>query len=155
MAQRASRGVVVDDSAFMRKLLSDMLIRAGFDVGGTAGDGESAVEVCQQVRPDFILLDLSLPGMLQGGLEALRALQIVRPEASVIATASPGQESLVAEAITCGVADFMVKPYQPERVEEAVRRVLNLRDRCAPGNETMDEAEEYAQNRAGGDPDDS
>jgi two-component system chemotaxis response regulator CheY len=112
----------VDDAPFMRKVLSDTLTRAGHEVVGEAGNGQEAVDGFCDLRPDLTTLDISMPE--KDGLTALREILAVDPTARVVMCSALGQESKVLESIKSGARDFVVKPFQAERVLEAVHKAL-------------------------------
>ena len=114
--------LICDDAAFMRSLLSDILTDAGFQVVGEAQNGAEAVDKFRQLRPDLVTMDILMPDM--GGIDAVREIVKLEPRAKVLMCSAMGQHSLVLEAIRAGAADFVVKPFQPSRVLEAVQRVL-------------------------------
>ncbi len=117
-----ARVLVVDDAAFMRKVVGDALAQGGHEVVGEAGDGRQAVESFRQLRPEVTTLDITMPE--KDGLQALREIVSLDPSARVIMCSALGQESKVLEAIKSGAKDFVVKPFQPDRVLEAVAEGL-------------------------------
>lgn len=117
-----ARVLVVDDAAFMRKVLSDALAKGGHDVVGEAVNGLEAVTQYEALRPDVTTLDITMPE--KDGLEALREIMASDPSARVIMCSALGQESKVLESIKSGARDFIVKPFQPERVLEAIGKAL-------------------------------
>jgi len=114
--------LVCDDAVFMRTMIGDILTQAGLEVVGEAESGAQAVERYMALRPDLVTMDIIMPEM--GGIEAVRAITGFDPQARVLMCSAMGQQSLVAEAIQAGAKDFVVKPFQPSRVLEAVQRVL-------------------------------
>lgn len=114
--------LVCDDAAFMRAMLGDILTQAGHDVIGEAQSGGEAVQKFRELRPDLVTMDLLMPGM--GGIDAVREIVAIDPHARVLMCSAMGQQSLVLEALQAGARDFVVKPFQPSRVLEAVERVL-------------------------------
>ncbi len=114
--------LVCDDAIFMRTMISDILTQAGFEVIGEAETGVEAVERYDQLKPDLVTMDIVMPDM--GGIEAVREICQKDPEAKVLMCSAMGQQALVVEAIQAGAKDFVVKPFQPSRVLEAVQRVL-------------------------------
>jgi two-component system chemotaxis response regulator CheY len=114
--------LVCDDAVFMRTLLSDILQQAGFSVIGEAETGALAVERYKELRPDVVTMDIVMPDM--GGIDAVRAITAFDPTARIIMCSAMGQQALVVEAIQAGAKDFVVKPFQPSRVLEAIQRVL-------------------------------
>jgi two-component system chemotaxis response regulator CheY len=117
-----ARVLVVDDAAFMRKMLGDVLSKAGHEVIGEGANGNDAVEQFQELRPDIMTLDITMPE--KDGLQALREILSVDPTARVVMCSALGQESKVLESIKAGAKDFVVKPFQAERVLEAVGKAL-------------------------------
>jgi two-component system chemotaxis response regulator CheY len=117
-----ARVLVVDDAAFMRKMVSDVLIKGGHEVVGEAGDGTEAVSRFQELRPEVTTLDITMPQ--KDGLTALREIIELDPTARVVMCSALGQETKVLESIKAGAKDFVVKPFQPERVLEAVGKAL-------------------------------
>ena len=114
--------LICDDAVFMRTMLSDILSNAGFSVVGQAQTGSEAVAKFKELQPDLVTMDIVMPDM--GGIEAVRAIIAEFPEAKILMCSAMGQQSLVVEAIQAGARDFVVKPFQPSRVLEAVQRVL-------------------------------
>ena len=115
--------VVVDDSAFMRKAITMMLESdPTIKVIGTARNGEEGVETVRRLKPDLVTMDIVMPDM--GGIDAVREITKFDPHARVLMCSAMGQQALVVEAIQAGAKDFVVKPFQPSRVLEAVQRVL-------------------------------
>lgn len=112
--------LVVDDAAFMRMILKDILEKNGFEVIGEANNGIEAVEVYKQERPDVITMDITMPEM--DGIEAVKQIIEFDPTAKIVMCSAMGQKSLVIEAITSGAKDFIVKPFQVERVIEAIKK---------------------------------
>jgi two-component system, chemotaxis family, chemotaxis protein CheY len=114
--------LVCDDAIFMRTMISDILSQAGFEVVGEAESGVQAVEKYRMLKPDLVTMDIVMPDM--GGIEAVREICKDDPEAKILMCSAMGQQALVVEAIQAGAKDFVVKPFQPSRVLEAVQRVL-------------------------------
>jgi two-component system chemotaxis response regulator CheY len=108
------RLLVVDDALFMRKMICGVATEAGWEVVGEAGDGLAAVSLYQQLRPDLVTMDLVMP--LMGGLEALREIRAFDPEAKVVVVTALDQKQSLMESIRDGAIDFIVKPFERERV---------------------------------------
>jgi two-component system chemotaxis response regulator CheY len=106
----------------MRTLLSDILSQSGFEVIGEAETGVQAIERYKQLRPDLVTMDIVMPDM--GGIDAVREITKFDSNARILMCSAMGQQALVVEAIQAGAKDFVVKPFQPSRVLEAVQRVL-------------------------------
>src|SRR5207253_819281 len=114
--------LVCDDAIFMRTMISDILGQAGFEIVGEAETGSQAVEKYKQLKPDLVTMDIVMPDM--GGIDAVREIVKHDPDAKILMCSAMGQQALVVEAIQAGAKDFVVKPFQPSRVLEAVQRVL-------------------------------
>ena len=114
--------LVCDDAVFMRTLLSDILTQSGFEVIGEAETGVQAIERYKQLRPHLVTMVIVMPDM--GGIDAVREITKFDSEARILMCSAMGQQALVVEAIQAGAKDFVVKPFQPSRVLEAVQRVL-------------------------------
>ena len=114
--------LVCDDAIFMRTMISDILSQAGYEVVGEAETGTQAVERFKELNPDLVTMDIVMPDM--GGIDAVREIVKIAPGAKVLMCSAMGQQALVIEAIQAGAKDFVVKPFQPSRVLEAVQRVL-------------------------------
>jgi len=116
------RVLVCDDAIFMRTMISDILSGAGYEVVGEAETGVQAIERYKALRPDLVTMDIVMPDM--GGIEAVREIVKGDADAKILMCSAMGQQALVVEAIQAGAKDFVVKPFQPSRVLEAVQRVL-------------------------------
>jgi two-component system, chemotaxis family, chemotaxis protein CheY len=117
-----ARVLVVDDAAFMRKVLGDALASGGHEVVGEANNGNEAVVRFQQLRPEITTLDITMPE--KDGLAALAEIMAIDPAARVVMCSALGQETKVLESIKLGAKDFVVKPFQPARVLEAIGKAL-------------------------------
>jgi two-component system, chemotaxis family, chemotaxis protein CheY len=117
-----ARVLVVDDAAFMRKMVSDALAKGGHEVVGEAANGVEAVARYQELRPEVTTLDITMPE--KDGLAALKDIIALDPGARVVMCSALGQESKVLEAVKSGAKDFVVKPFQPDRVIDAVGKAL-------------------------------
>ena len=117
-----ARVLVVDDAAFMRKMVSDALAKGGHEVVGEAGNGVEAIAQFQSIKPDLVTLDITMPE--KDGLAALAEIVAADPSARVVMCSALGQESKVLEAIKLGAKDFVVKPFQADRVLEAIGKAL-------------------------------
>lgn len=118
-----SRKVLIcDDAVFMRTMVADILRGAGYDVVGEAETGVQAVAQYKALQPDLVTMDIVMPDM--GGIDAVREIRRHDPDARILMCSAMGQQALVVEAIQAGASDFVVKPFQPSRVLDAVERVL-------------------------------
>ncbi|WJH33277.1 response regulator [Paenibacillus aurantius] len=118
----ANRILVVDDAAFMRMMIRDILTKNGYDVVGEANDGAQAIEKFKEVKPDLITMDITMPEM--DGIAALKEIKKLDPNAKVIMCSAMGQQAMVIDAIQAGAKDFIVKPFQADRVIEAIKKTL-------------------------------
>ncbi|MFN0049318.1 MAG: response regulator [Cytophagales bacterium] len=115
--------LIVDDSLYMRTVIKDALVNAGFDVVGQAANGESAIDLAIELQPDLITLDNILPDML--GLDILNVLKSEEIESKVIMISAVGQESVVEEGIKRGASHYIVKPFTSEQLIEIVHKVFD------------------------------
>ncbi|GAB6988924.1 response regulator [Paenibacillus pini] len=120
----ANRILIVDDAAFMRMMIRDILSKNGFEVVGEAQDGAQAIEKFKEVRPDLITMDITMPEM--DGIAALKEIKKIDPSAKVIMCSAMGQQAMVIDAIQAGAKDFIVKPFQTDRVIEAINKTLGI-----------------------------
>jgi two-component system, chemotaxis family, chemotaxis protein CheY len=116
--------LIVDDLAFIKIVLRDIIEKAGFRVVGEASNGEEAISLYQDTRPDVVLMDITMPGM--DGLTAMRKILELDAAARVIICSSVGQQQLMVQAIQLGARDFIVKPFQPQRVVSALKKTLDI-----------------------------
>ena len=114
--------LICDDAAFMRMMIKDILTKNVYNVVGEAENGAKAVEKYQELKPDLVLMDITMPEM--DGIQALKAIKAADPSATVIMCSAMGQQAMVIESIQSGAKDFIVKPFQQDRVLEAVRKVV-------------------------------
>lgn len=114
--------LVCDDAAFMRMMIKDILTKNGYNIAGEAENGLRAVEKYNETKPDLVLMDITMPEM--DGIQALKKIKANDPAANVIMCSAMGQQAMVIEAIQSGAKDFIVKPFQAERVLEAVKKVV-------------------------------
>ncbi len=117
-----ARILIADDLSFMRMIQKEILTQRGYTIVGEAANGLEAVEKFQALRPDLVLLDITMP--LMNGLEAMRKIFTIDPAARVIMCSALGQQNLIVEAIRAGVKDFIVKPFKPERILSAIEKAL-------------------------------
>jgi two-component system chemotaxis response regulator CheY len=112
----------VDDAAFMRMMIKDVLTKNGFEVIGEAENGKIAIDRYKELNPDLVIMDITMPEM--NGIDALKGIKAANSAAKVVMCSAMGQQAMVIEAIQSGAKDFIVKPFQADRVCEAVRKVL-------------------------------
>ncbi|MCG7376920.1 MULTISPECIES: response regulator [Paenibacillus] len=120
----ANRILVVDDAAFMRMMIRDILSKNGYEVVGEAQDGAQAIEKFKELRPDLITMDITMPEM--DGIAALKEIKKIDGNAKVIMCSAMGQQAMVIDAIQAGAKDFIVKPFQSDRVIEAISKTLGV-----------------------------
>lgn len=113
--------LIVDDAAFMRLMIRDILTRNGFDVCGEAANGYQAIEKYAETKPDLVLMDITMPEM--NGLEALKVIKEADKGAKVIMCSALGQQDMVMESIQNGAQDFIVKPFQEDKLVQAVNKL--------------------------------
>ena len=118
----AKKVLICDDAAFMRMMIKDILSKNGYEIAGEAENGLKAVEKYNETKPDLVLMDITMPEM--DGIQALKAIKEADSNACVIMCSAMGQQAMVIEAIQSGAKDFIVKPFQAERVLEAVKKVV-------------------------------
>ena len=114
--------LIVDDAAFMRMMIKDILSKNGYEVVGEAENGAVAVNKYAEVKPDLVLMDITMPE--KDGIQALKEIRANDGNAKVIMCSAMGQQAMVIEAIQSGAKDFIVKPFQADRVIEAVKKVI-------------------------------
>ena len=114
--------LICDDAAFMRMMIKDILTKNGYNIVGEAENGAKAVEKYAELKPDLVLMDITMPGM--DGIEALKKIKAADANASIIMCSAMGQQAMVIESIQSGAKDFIVKPFQADRVLEAVQKVV-------------------------------
>ena len=117
----AKKILIVDDAAFMRMMIKDILVRNGYNVIGEAENGRKAVEKYKELNPDLVIMDITMPDM--DGIQAVKEIKKIDPKATIIMCSAMGQQAMVIESIQAGAKDFIVKPFQADRVLEAIKRV--------------------------------
>lgn len=114
--------LICDDAAFMRMMIKDILTKNGYNVAGEAENGQIAIEKYFEVKPDLVMMDITMPE--KTGIVALKEIKAKDPSANVIMCSAMGQQAMVIESIQAGAKDFIVKPFQADRVLEAVRKAV-------------------------------
>ncbi|MDW7674615.1 MAG: response regulator [Bacillota bacterium] len=118
----SKRILVVDDAAFMRMMIKDILSKNGFEIVGEAENGQVAVDKYGDLLPDLVTMDITMPEM--DGITAVKTIKKSHPDAKIVMCSAMGQQAMVIDAIQAGAKDFIVKPFQPDRVLEAVRKAI-------------------------------
>lgn len=113
--------LITDDTAFMRMTLKNVIEKNGYDVVGEAGDGEEAVALYGELKPDMVTMDITMPKM--DGITAIKEIMKLDPHAKIIVCSAMGQKPMVIEALSAGAKDFLVKPFDAERVVESLRKI--------------------------------
>jgi len=114
--------LIVDDAAFMRMMIRDILLKNGYEVVGEAENGARAVEKYKELLPDLTIMDITMPEM--DGIQAVKEIKKINSDSKIIMCSAMGQQAMVIESIQAGAKDFIVKPFQAERVIEAVKKVV-------------------------------
>lgn len=117
-----ARVLIVDDAMFMRTMIKDMVLKMGYEVVGEAQNGIEAVSKYKELKPDVVTLDITMPEM--DGVAALKEIRAFDGNAKVIMCSAMGQQAMVVDAIQNGAKDFIVKPFQADRVKEALHKVV-------------------------------
>ncbi len=118
----SARVLIVDDALFMRKMLTDILNKNGYEVVGEASDGKEAYDKYKELRPDVVTMDITMPGTT--GIEGTQMIVSEFPDARIIMCSAMGQESMVIEAIKAGAKNFVVKPFQADKILEVLQQVM-------------------------------
>lgn len=114
--------LITDDAAFMRMQLRDILTKLGHEIVGEAENGLDAVEKHERLKPDLITMDITMPEM--DGIQAVRKIMEAGSEAKIIMCSAMGQQRMVVDAIQAGAKDFIIKPFNVDRIKEALEKVL-------------------------------
>ncbi|SHK29747.1 response regulator [Desulforamulus aeronauticus] len=119
----SKRILIVDDAAFMRMMIKNILSKNGYEVVGEAENGAMALQMFTELKPDLVTMDITMPEM--DGIQGVKAIRGVDPNANIVMCSAMGQQSMVMEAIQAGAKDFIVKPFQQDRILQAIERVLS------------------------------
>ena len=114
--------LIVDDAAFMRLMLKDIIVNNGFEIAGEAGDGYEAGDMYKKLKPDLVLMDITMPEM--NGIDSVQEIVKYDPEAKVVMVSAMGQQAMVIQSLKSGAMDFVVKPFHADRVVEAIKKAL-------------------------------
>jgi two-component system, chemotaxis family, chemotaxis protein CheY len=117
-----ARVLIVDDAAFMRMMLKDILTKNGLEVAGEAVNGADAIDKYRELNPDIVTMDITMPE--KDGITAVKEIKAFAPQAKIIMCSAMGQQPMVLEAIQAGAKDFVVKPFQADRVMESIKKVV-------------------------------
>lgn len=116
----SNRIMIVDDAIFMRMKLKDILEKNGYEVVAEAQNGADAIEKYKAEKPSIVTMDITMPEM--NGIEALKGIKEIDPSAKVIMCSAMGQQGMVMEAIQAGALDFIVKPFETDRVIDSIEK---------------------------------
>src|SRR5690554_5506463 len=116
------RVLVVDDAAFMRMMIKNILISGGYEIVGEAENGKEAIEAYKELRPDLVTMDITMPEM--DGIDAVKGIMEIDMKAIIIMCSAMGQQAMVIDAIQAGARDFVVKPFKPDRVLAAINKLF-------------------------------
>ncbi len=116
------RVLITDDALFMRVTLKNILINNGYEIAGEAATGKESVDLYLQTRPDLVTMDITMPEM--DGITAVREIRKRDPAAKIIMCSAMGQKNMVLEAVSAGARDFIVKPFQADKVLQAIRKQI-------------------------------
>lgn len=114
--------LIADDAAFMRMMIKNIVTKAGYEVVGEAENGMQAIELYFSTNPDIVTMDITMPEL--DGINAVKAIITKSPDAKIVMCSAMGQQAMVMEAIQAGAKDFIVKPFQPDRIMQALEKVL-------------------------------
>lgn len=114
--------LIVDDAAYMRMVLKDILVKAGYEVVAEAQDAKAAFEAYAKHKPDLVTMDIVMLGMT--GIEAVKRIVKQDPKAKVMMVSALGQQSLIVDAIQSGAKGFVIKPFTPEAVLDEAKRII-------------------------------
>ncbi len=118
------RVLIVDDLLFMRTAMRRIIEKGGMYVSGEAENGSRAITLYSESKPDVVLMDITMPVM--DGIQALRRIISLYPEACIIMCSALGQNKYIIKAIQLGASDFIVKPFKPERIISSISKVLGI-----------------------------
>ncbi|WP_041605852.1 response regulator [Halothermothrix orenii] len=118
----SKRVLIVDDAAFMRMMIKNILTEGGYEIVGEAENGIDAAKLYKELKPDLVMMDITMPEM--DGIDAVKKIIEIDKDAKIVMCSAMGQQAMVLDAIQAGAKDFVVKPFKPDRVLEAVSRVL-------------------------------
>lgn len=120
----AKKILITDDALFMRVTLKNILENNGYQVVAEASNGLESLDLYQKTKPDLVTMDITMPEM--DGITAVRELKKIDPQANIIMCTAMGQKQMVLEAVAAGAKDFIVKPFQPDKVLEAVQKIIGV-----------------------------
>lgn len=117
-----ARILLCDDSSFMRMMLKKVIVGMGHEIVGEAADGRQAVQMHRKLKPDLTTMDITMPNM--DGIEAVKHIHEEEPLARIVMVTAIGQRAIITEALKAGASDFIVKPFNPDQVEETIEKIL-------------------------------
>ena len=114
--------LIVDDAAFMRIVLKDIFTQAGYKIAGEATNGKESIELYKRIKPNLVIMNIVMSQM--DGITALKEILSIDPQAKVIMCSAMAQQAMVIKSMQAGAKDFIVKPFQPDRIIRAVRNII-------------------------------
>lgn len=114
--------LIVDDALFMRKMLNDILTKAGYTVIAEAGDGDEAYQKYKEFKPDLVTMDITMP--VTSGIDGVKKIKEEFPDAKIVMCSAMGQESMVIESVRAGAQGFIVKPFKQDNVIDSVQKII-------------------------------
>lgn len=115
--------LIADDAAIMRLILRKILTASGYEIVGEAANGKEAVQKYEELRPDLVTMDITMPEM--NGINAVRSIKRIDPDAKVVMCSAMGQKALVMEAMEAGALNFIIKPFDDHKIKEVLGKILN------------------------------
>lgn len=114
--------LIVDDAAYMRMMLKEILVDHGYEIAGEAENGNEAVEKYQELHPDIVTMDITMPEM--DGIDAVKRILAINANAKIVMCSAMGQQNLVMKSLEAGARDFVVKPFEPERIIQTLESLF-------------------------------
>lgn len=124
---KMARVLVVDDANFMRVTLGTILKKDGHEIVGEAENGSESIELYKALKPDLVTMDITMP--IMNGIDAVKEIMKFDSEANIVICSAMGQQKVVVEAIELGAKDFIVKPFDENRVLDTINRILSELER--------------------------
>lgn len=116
-----TRILITDDAAFMRTMIKSVLVKEGYDIAGEASNGNECVQLYQELKPDLAIVDITMPQ--KDGIAAVKEIIEIDPNAKIVMCSALGHQNKIIEALEAGARDFIVKPFEPQRIIEAIKRL--------------------------------
>lgn len=117
-----ARVLITDDAAFMRMQLKNIFESLGHEIVGEAENGQIAIDLYEELKPELVTMDITMPEL--NGVEAVKEIKKNHPDATIVMCSAMGQQQMVLEAIQAGAKDFIVKPFDQERIKQAIEKII-------------------------------